>query len=126
MSFTEALSLLAASSSDSKILFRVLARDLSETIGDRVIAERAGRFGKSAEEIVAISINLNPETFGIEQTKTGITCSIAVTSGGVKIRTEHPELAQWVKRLTDALQQEATASESSRQALERLLIGGSS
>jgi hypothetical protein len=126
LTFNEALSMLAGSSSDSKILFRVLARDLSETIGERVAVERAGRFGKSANEIVAITINLGSETFQLEQANEGLRCTIGVTSGGIRIKSEHPDVAEWARRLAAALQKQAASSEASRQALERLLIGGSS
>jgi len=125
LTFNEALSLMAGNASDSKILFRVLARDLSETIGDRITIERAGRFGKSANDVVSITIDLSPETFVLEQTKQGLGCSIGVTSGGIRIKSERPTLARWVERLTDSLQKQAVTSESSRQALERLLTGGS-
>ena len=103
---------------------RVLARDLSETLGERVTVERAGRFRKAADEITAIMINLGPETFQLEQTKEGLGCSIGVTSGGIRIKSERPDLAQWADRLTTALQKQAATSEASRQALERLLTGG--
>jgi thiamine phosphate synthase YjbQ (UPF0047 family) len=55
-----------------------------------------------------------------------VRCSVAHSSGGIRIRSEAVDLDSWLKRLLNALQQEAAHSEGARQALERIVIGGSS
>ena len=126
LGFTEALSLLSSHTSDTAILLRVLAKQLSDTLGDRVSIERPGRFGRAANQVSTITIELQPETFVVGQARNGLECSIAIASGGVTIRTERPDIAQWIERLTMALQRAASASEATRTALEHLLTGGQS
>jgi hypothetical protein len=48
----------------------------------------------------------------------------ARVSGGIVIKTEPLDIDAWLDALTQALASEASRSERTRQALQRLLIGG--
>jgi hypothetical protein len=51
-------------------------------------------------------------------------CSVAHSSGGIRIRSETVGVDEWIVRLLGALKVEAAHSESARQALENIVIGG--
>jgi hypothetical protein len=53
-----------------------------------------------------------------------VRCSVGHSSGGIRIRTEAVAMDDWLRRLLLALRDEATRSEAARNALERIMIGG--
>ncbi|MDH2904630.1 MAG: hypothetical protein PXZ08_11890 [Actinomycetota bacterium] len=115
---------LRSNNTDVAILLKVLSTQLAPTLGDRLRVERAGgRFHKS-DAIARVLIDMGSETFDAVLEGPVLRCSIAHSSGGIRIRSETVGVDEWIVRLLGALQGEAAHSESARQALEKIVIGG--
>ena len=121
-----AAAMLQSNATDVHIMLKVLAGQLSEVLGPRVVVDRAGgplpqvRRGEGPRGDAGRRCHAGPGR------RVPVRCSVAHSSGGIRIRSETVDLDNWLKRLLNALQQEATHSEGARQALERIVIGGSS
>ena len=120
-----AVSQLASNSTDVRIMLKLLVSQLSDALGDRLVVERAGRFRKT-DEIKSVRIALGDDS--LEATADGgtVRCTIGHSSGGIRIRTQQVTMDVWLTQLLSALQAEASNSEQTRQALENLMIGGTS
>jgi hypothetical protein len=120
---SSAVSQLASNSTDLRIMLKLLVSQLAEVLGDRISIERAGRFRKS-EDIKSVHIVLGNDTLDADVEGASVRCSIGHSSGGIRIRSEQVDMAQWLTRLLSTLQAEAATSEQTRQALEQIVIGG--
>ena len=118
-----AVSQLASSGSDLRILLKLLVSQLSDVLGDRIAVERAGRFRKS-DEVKSVRITLGDDTLEAVVEGASVRCSIGHSSGGIRIRSEQVGMDEWLTRLLATLQSEATHSERTRVALENIVIGG--
>jgi hypothetical protein len=115
---------LRSNSSDVHILLKALCDELSDTLGDRLHIERSGgRFHKS-DAISSVSISLSGSQFDAAVDGAALTCHVGHVSGGIRIRSESVDIDQWILRLLRSLKDEAAHSESARQALENIVIGG--
>lgn len=115
---------LRADSSDVRILVKVLADQLTDALGGRLEVRRSGgRFWKS-DDISSIGITLGDDQFGAEVDRDVLRCSIGHSSGGIRIRSEKVTVDVWLARLLGALKVEADHSQAVRQALESMVIGG--
>jgi hypothetical protein len=115
---------LRSNSTDVRILLKALSSELSSTLGERLQVEHAGgRFHKS-EVIARVLIAMGNETFEASIEGPVLHCSVGHSSGGIRIRSETVSMDEWIVRLLGALQVEAAHSESARQALENIVIGG--
>ena len=115
---------LRSNSSDVHILLKALCDELAGTLGERLRIERAGgRFHKS-DAIASVSIALAGSQFDAAVEGAGLSCHVGHVSGGIRIRSESVDVDQWILRLLQALKDEAAHSESARQALENIVIGG--
>lgn len=115
---------LRSNSTDVRILLKALSSELSSTLGERLQVEHAGgRFHKS-DVIARVLIAMGNETFEATIDGPVLHCSVAHSSGGIRIRSETVTMDEWIVRLLGALQVEAAHSESARQALENIVIGG--
>jgi len=114
---------LRADGSDVHILVKVLVDQLSDALGPRLKVERAGRFRKS-EEIKSLSIALGDDQFDAVVDGAVLRCSVGHSSGGIRIRSEKVDLETWLNRLLAVLKAEADHSQAVRQALENIVIGG--
>jgi hypothetical protein len=115
---------LQSNSTDVHILLKALSTELSSTLGERLRVERAGgRFHKS-DAISRLLIAMGNETFEAVIEGPVLRCSVAHSSGGIRIRSETVGVDEWIVRLLGALKAEAAYSESARQALENIVIGG--
>jgi hypothetical protein len=121
-----AASMLQSNSTDVHIMLKVLAGQLSDVLGPRVVVERSGGRFRKSEDVKALEVTLGDDVMRAEVESGSVRCSVAHSSGGIRIRSESVDLDAWLKRLLTALQQEAAHSEGARQALERIVIGGSS
>jgi hypothetical protein len=121
-----AASMLQSNSTDVHIMLKVLAGQLSDVLGPRVVVERSGGRFRKSEDVKALEVTLGGDVMRAEVESGSVRCSVAHSSGGIRIRSESVDLDAWLKRLLTALQQEAAHSEGARQALERIVIGGSS
>ncbi len=115
---------LRSNSADVHILLKALSSALSPTLGERLQTEHAGgRFHKS-DAVVRLLITMGNESFESAIEGTELHCRISHSSGGIRIRSESVGVDEWIARLLGALQLEAAHSESARQALEHIVIGG--
>jgi hypothetical protein len=121
-----AASVLQSNATDVHIMLKVLAGQLAEVLGSRVVVERAGGLLRKSNEVKALQVTLGDDVLRAQVEDGAVRCSVAHSSGGIRIRSESIDLDNWLKRLLAALQQEAAHSEGARQALERIVIGGSS
>jgi hypothetical protein len=121
---TLAAATLRSNSTDVHILLKALSSELSGTLGERLQVEHAGgRFHKS-DVISRVFISMGNETFEAAIEGPVLRCSVGHSSGGIRIRSETVDVDEWIVRLLGALQLEAAHSESARQALENIVIGG--
>jgi hypothetical protein len=122
---TLAAAALRSNSADMNALLKALCLQLSDTLGERMHVEHAGGRFRKSEAISSVRIAMGNDIF--EATVEGplLRCTIGHSSGGIRIRNETVDTDQWILRLLGALQIEAAHSESARQALEHIVIGGS-
>jgi len=121
-----AAAMLQSNATDVHIMLKVLAGQLAEVLGPRVVVDRGGGRFRKSNEVKALEVTLGDDVMRAEVDGPSVRCSVAHSSGGIRIRSETVDLDSWLKRLLTALQQEAAHSEGARQALERIVIGGSS
>ncbi len=113
---------LHADDGDVRVLLRVLVTRLSGALGERLAVERAGRFRKS-EDIRQVSILLGDDQFDATVDRGSLECTVSRSSGGIRIRSSRVGTDEWLRRLLGALRSEAQTTESTRVALESLVIG---
>jgi len=121
-----AAAMVQSNATDVHIMLKVLAGQLSEVLGPRVVVERAGGLLRKSNEVKALEVTLGDDVLRAQVEGGSVRCSVAHSSGGIRIRSESVDLDSWLKRLLTALKDEAVHSEGARQALERIVIGGSS
>ena len=119
-----AAAMLRSNSTDLRLLLKVLSDELSDTLGDRMFVQRDGRRFKKTDAISSVQINLSSNQFGAVMNGSNLRCTIAHFSGGIRIRNEVVEVDEWIVKLLESLQVEATHSDTARRALENLVIGG--
>ena len=103
---------------------KVLADQLAEALGSRLEVKRSGgRFQKS-DEIRSIRITVEDDQFDAEVDGNTLRCTIGHSSGGIRIRSEKVGVDDWLSRLLAVLKAEAAHSQAVRQALESMVIGG--
>jgi hypothetical protein len=121
-----AAAMVQSNATDVHIMLKVLAGQLSEVLGPKVVVDRAGGLLRKSEAVKALEVTLGDDVLRAQVDGASVRCSVAHSSGGIRIRTESVDLDTWLRRLLVALQEEAAHSEVARQALERIVIGGSS
>jgi hypothetical protein len=121
-----AAAMVQSNATDVHIMLKVLAGQLSEVLGPKVVVDRAGGLLRKSGAVKALEVTLGDDVMRAQVDGPSVRCSVAHSSGGIRIRTESVDLDTWLRRLLSALQEEATHSEIARQALERIVIGGSS
>jgi hypothetical protein len=115
---------LLSEGQDLGMLLRVLAKQLAEPLGERLTVERdGGRFRKS-DTIKALDVDLGNDGYRAEVVKGNVTCTVAHSSGGIRIRSERVAMDEWLRRLLESLRAEASHSQTARLALENIIIGG--
>ncbi len=115
---------LRSNSTDVHILLKALSSELSGSLGERLQVEHAGGRFRKSDVIARVIIAMGSETFEAVTDGPVLRCSVGHSSGGIRIRSETVDVDQWIVRLLGALQLEAAHSESARQALENIVIGG--
>ena len=121
-----AVAALQSNNTDVRILLKVLVGQLESALGDRLVVERpkSGMFRRSSDEISAVRATIGDDVLEAVVDGARLRCTIGHTSGGIRIRSERVEVAEWIRRLLTALSEEASHSETTRVALERILIEG--
>lgn len=121
---TMAAATLRSNTSDVRALLGALCDELTDAVGERLKVQRgSGRFHKS-DAISAVQIDMGNESFDAVLDGSTVRCSIARVSGGIRIRNESVAMDAWIVRLLGALETEASHSDAARQALEHIVIGG--
>ncbi|HWE67334.1 MAG TPA: hypothetical protein VG298_11895 [Acidimicrobiales bacterium] len=121
-----AISTLQSNSTDSRIMLKLLVRQLAEVLGDRIAVEHAGSRFRKSDEIKSVQITLGDDTLAAMVEGATVRCSIGHASGGIRIRSEQVGMDAWLARLLTILHNEASHSEQTRLALENIVIGESS
>jgi hypothetical protein len=121
-----AAAMVQSNATDVSIMVKVLAGQLSEVLGPKVVVERAGGLLRKSGDVKALEVTLGDDVLRAQVEGASVRCSVSHSSGGIRIRSESVDLDNWLRRLLAALQREAAHSEAARQALERIVIGGSS
>jgi hypothetical protein len=115
---------LRSNSGDTHALLKALSDELSDTLGERLQIKRAGGRLHKSDAIASVQIVLDGNQFEANLDGPVLRCSVGHFSGGIRIRNETVDIDQWIVKLLEALKAEATHSESARQALENIVIGG--
>jgi hypothetical protein len=116
---------LLADSHDIQVMLRTLVHQLTAAFGERVKVDRKGGLLRRSEDVRRIEVALDPDVYVIDADRGTVACSVAHSSGGIRIRSETLALEAWLRRLLAGLQREAAHNQSARLALESLLSGGS-
>lgn len=119
-----AASTLRSNSADVHALLKALCAQLSNTLGERLQVARAGGRLHRSDAIAAVHVTLAQDSFDAVIEGSSLRCSVGHSSGGIRIRSETVDTDEWLVRLLGALKAEAVHSESARQALENIVIGG--
>jgi hypothetical protein len=115
---------LRADGGDVRILVKVLADQLADALGSRLEVQRAGGLFRKSEDIRSLRIIMDGDQFDAEVDGSTLRCTIGHSSGGIRIRSEKVDVDAWLARLLAVLQAEAGHSQAVRQALESMVIGG--
>jgi hypothetical protein len=115
---------LRSNSGDVHALLKALCDELSDTLGERLHVQRSGGKFHKSDAISSLQIALDGNQFEATIDGPVLRCSVGHVSGGIRIRNETVDIDQWILKLLEALKAEATHSESARQALENIVIGG--
>jgi hypothetical protein len=119
-----AVSQLASNGTDANIMLKLLASQLADALGDRLVVERAGGRFRKSDEIKSLRVTLGDDSLEAEVQGPSVRCTIGHSSGGIRIRSEQVDMNTWLTRLLGTLQAEAASSERTRVALENIVIGG--
>ncbi len=116
---------LRADGTDVRILVKVLADRLSDALGPRLEVRKSGGRLRKSDMPASIRISIDDDQFEAVVDGNSLRCTIGHSSGGIRIRSEKVDVDAWLARLLAVLEAEAAHSQSVRQALESIVIGGS-
>lgn len=113
---------LRADSSDVSVFVESLAAKLEEAVPGRVRIDRrrSGMFGPKA--VRGVAVDLGDRRLELRTDGGRVETRCARLSGGIVLKNEVLETDEWLAVLGDALAAEARRSETTRKALERLLM----
>ena len=113
---------LRADSSDLSAFVESLAAKLEEAMPGRVRVDRrrSGMFGPKS--VQSVSVDLGDRRLELRNERGAVQTRCARLSGGIVLKNEVLETDAWLAMLSEALAAEAARSETTRKALERLLI----
>jgi hypothetical protein len=113
---------LRADSSDLSAFVEGLTAKLEEAMPGRVRVDRrrSGMFGPKA--VRSVSVDLGDRRLELRSEGGAVQTRCARLSGGIVLKNEVLETDEWLAVLGEALAAEAARSETTRKALERLLI----
>jgi hypothetical protein len=115
---------LRADSSDLGAFVESLAAKLEAAIPGLVRVERARSGFRGPKFVRQIAVDAGGERLELVcERGDRVETRRARVSGGITLKTEPLDVETWLETLSGALAAEATRSERTRQALERLLLG---
>jgi hypothetical protein len=88
-----------------------------------LVIERAGGLLRRSEEIRRVSVHLGDDTLDAAVQGGTLECTVARSSGGIRIRSAKVSMDEWLRQLLGALRDEAASSSATRLALESIVIG---
>lgn len=112
---------LRADTSDTDVFFEALGTKLTSVLGERVTLERGGGFLKRDSRVRTISVDLGDTVLTATKEKGRVTCQARRAVRGIVLKTEELDFDTWLRRLAQALADEAKRSEATRVALQSLL-----
>jgi hypothetical protein len=115
---------LLGDNKDVRVLLKLLVKQLSGTLGERLTVERQGGLLRKSEEIKSLRISVGDQDFEAQVSGADVETTVGHSSGGIRIRSERVGMDDWLHRLLAALQAEASHSQAARLALENIVIGG--
>jgi hypothetical protein len=113
---------LRADSADLGAFVESLAAKLEEAVPGRVRVDRrrSGMFGPKA--VRGVAVDLGDRRLELRAERGIVETRCARTSGGIVLKNEVLETDEWLAALSEGLAAEARRSETTRKALERLLM----
>lgn len=114
---------LQADGGDVRLLLKALVTRLAGALGDRLQVERAGGRLRRSDEIRRVSVQLGDDTLDAAVQGSTLECTVARSSGGIRIRSAKVSMDEWLRHLLGALREEAASSSATRLALESIVIG---
>ena len=113
---------LRADSSDLSAFVESLTAKLEEAMPGRVRVDRrrSGMFGPKS--VRSVSVDLGDRRLELRTDGGTVQTRCARLSGGIVLKNEVLETDAWLATLSEALAAEAARSETTRKALERMLI----
>ena len=114
---------LRADSGDLGSFVEALAVKLEEAVPGavRVQRRRDGMFGP--KRVQRIALDAGDQRLELETARAGIETTCSRLSGGIVLKREQLDTDEWLAALGGALAVQAQRSQTTRQALERLLNG---
>ena len=112
---------LRADSTDVSTFVESLAAKLEEAVPGRVRVQRRrdGMFGP--KRVRSVAVDLGDRRLELQAEGGGVEARCSRLSGGIVLRKETVDTDVWLAMLSEGLATEASRSEATRQALERLL-----
>jgi len=112
---------LRADSTDVSTFVESLAAKLEEAVPGRVRVQRRreGMFGP--KRVRSVAVDLGDRRLELQAEGGGAEARCSRLSGGIVLRKETVDTDVWLAMLSEGLATEASRSEATRQALERLL-----
>jgi hypothetical protein len=113
---------LRADSSDVSAFVESLAAKLEDAVPGRVRVDRrrSGMFGP--KEVRGLAVDLGDRRLELRAERGAVQTRCARLSGGIVLKNEVLDTDEWLAVLSEALAAEARRSETTRKALERLLM----
>jgi hypothetical protein len=115
---------LRADATDTATFTEALAVKLEEALPSATRVERGRIKMFGPKQVQSINVDAGDERLTLTAgTRGAIETSCARVSGGIVLKTEAIDTDEWLRRLSAALAEQAQRSQTTRQALERLLNG---
>ena len=115
---------MLADNRDAGGLLKALVASLADPLGDRLHVERQSGLFRKSDAIKSVRLSVGDEDFEAGMSGGSVACVIGHSSGGIRIRSEKVDMDVWLRRLLAAMQAEAADSQTTRLALENIVIGG--
>ncbi|HEY6522762.1 MAG TPA: hypothetical protein VIY10_03280 [Solirubrobacteraceae bacterium] len=112
---------LRSDTSDLRAFVEALAVKLEEAVPGAVIVERRrdGMFGP--KKVRRIALDASGQRLELRADGASVQTRCARLSGGIVLKNEDVSTDEWLRTLGEALADQARTSQTTRQALERLL-----
>ena len=112
---------LRADSTDVSTFVEALAVKLEEALPGGVKVDRSRGKLFTPKQVAKITVDAGDQRLELKRAGAGIETSCSRVSGGIVIKNESVDIETWLRALGQALATEAQRSQTTRQALERLL-----